>query len=387
MKILHVIPSYFPAIKYGGPVESVHLLNKVLAKRGINVFVFTTNAGINDFRTNDLNKWIELDGIKVKYFKSYFYEHFTFSPLMLISLVNEVKSYDLIHITGVWNFPVFAASLACIINKKPFIISPRGVLYKDAINIKSKFIKLLYFNIFARHYLKKANAIHYTTTDEKEHIFHNVNKKSIVIPNGIDLKTFDILPEKGAFKNKYPALNSKKYILFLGRVNKQKGLLFLIKAFQKLINEFKDLYLVIAGPDDGFQPYLESEIRRLNLEKRVLFTGMLSGKDKLSAYIDAEIFILPSYFENFSMSTTEAMACGLPVIISNKVGIYKEIKESQAGIVSEVEAESIYQSIINLLHNPEQISLLRNNAKKLIKEKYDINNVADMMINAYTEII
>ena len=388
MKILHITPAYYPAFKHGGPIESVHLLNKALVKKGIAVDVFTTNAGIDKDSHIELNKWIAINGIRVKYLKYFFYEHYTFSPSLLFAVFKKVKNYDLIHLTGVWNFSVLAGALACMLNNKPFIVSPRGVLYRDAINIKSKFIKLLYFNLIAKHYLKRASAIHYTTEDEKEHTFKKINNTSIVISNGIDLSYFNNLPSKGSFKSKYPHLKDKKYILFLGRIHKQKGIDLLIEAFKLISNKYKDLYLIIAGPDSiGYKKEVERFLAGNNLLNKVVFTGMLSGKDKLAAYVDAEMFVLPSYFENFGMSVIEAMACGIPVIVSNRVGIYKEIEASNAGIVVDLQPENLYKEIKNLLENPNLEYKVSTNGKQLVKEKYDIYNVAVMMYDAYKKII
>lgn len=388
MKVLHVTPSYYPAFKYGGPIESVHLLNKALVEKGVTVDVFTTDAGVDKNSSVETNKWIVIDGVRIKYFKYFFYEHYTFSPELLLAVLREVKNYDLVHITGVWNFPVLAGALACILNKKPFIISPRGVLYKDAINIKSKFIKLLYFNLIAKHYLKRANAIHYTTEDEKENVFQGINNNSIIIPNGIDLNYFNNLPPRNSFKNKYPVLKDKKYILFLGRIHKQKGIDLLIEAFKLISNEYSDLYLVIAGPDSvGYRKEIEKSLEKDNLLNEVIFTGMLLGREKLSAYVDAEMFILPSYFENFGMSVVEAMACGTPVIVSNKVGICQESKNSKSGIVVSNDSCSIYEAIKLLLDDKRLSGRISNNEKNMIEKYYNINNVVEKIITTYDKFI
>lgn len=389
MKILHIIPSYYPAFKYGGPIESVYLLNKALAKRGIEVTVLTTNAGLENRKDILINKWVELEGIQIKYLPYYFYEHYTFSPQLFFDVVNNISKYDLVHITAFWNFPVLSGSIGSALNKKPYIISPRGVLYDAAINIKSKWIKKLYFSLIGRHYLNAANGIHFTTRHELEGIadFIKINTKSFVVPNGLDLSRFTNLPEKGLFKNKYPALKDRKYILFLGRINRQKGLDILSKAFSNLANAFKDLFLVIAGPDEsGYKKELEKQFIDYKLSQRVIFPGMLT-RDKLSAYIDAEAFVLPSYFENFGMSVVEAMACGVPVVISDKVGICREVQASNSGIVTETNAVSLYKGIKNLLDNPNLCNEIRTNARRLVEEKYNIEVIADLMINAYNEII
>ncbi len=389
MKILHIIPSYYPAIQFGGPIESVHLLNKALVKDEMIVDVLTTNSGLKDRKDVLLNQWIDLDGVKVKYHKSFFYEHYTFSPGLLLDALRIAKDYDLIHITAFWNFPVLAGSLAATLNKKPFIISPRGVLYPEAINIKSAIFKKLYLNLVAKKYLYKANVIHFTSQDEKERIAVDSDsiRKSIIIPNGIDLKQYDNLPKPGSFKNKYPVLKNKRYILFLGRVHKQKGFDILLPAFQALVNEYEDLRLVIVGPYAlGYKSEIDDWLQKNNLQSKVIFTGLLTGENKFSAYVDAEIFVLPSYFENFGMSVIEAMACGTPIVISNKVGIWKDVQESQAGIIVETNSKSLYLGIKNLLDNQILCKDVTTNAKNLLKEKYSIEIMTTKMISAYNKL-
>ena len=390
VKILHVAPSYYPAFKYGGPIESVYLLNKALVKKGISVNVITTNAGLKNRADIELNKWLNYDGVMVKYLPYYFYEHFTFSPQLFFSILKEIKNYSLVHITAFWNFPVFSASLTSLVFKKPFIISPRGVLYNEAISIKSELMKKIYFKLVANHYLNSATAIHFTSENEKDNVsdFFRFKNRSFIIPNGINLDLYRQLPDRNLFKKKHKILEGKKYILYLGRINKQKGIDILLKAFKEVAKLDKDMFLVIAGPDnDGYKLNIQNEIENLHLADRILFAGMLVGDEKIQAYAGAEIFILPSYFENFGMVVVEAMACNTPVIITNKVGIYKDVQAYNAGLVVEPKSENIYEGIKNLLLNPDLYNQVKTNAKKLIYEKYDIDIVANMMINAYKDVL
>ena len=387
MKILHIVPSYYPAVQYGGPIESVHLLNKALAKEQIIIDVLTTDSGLKNRKDVLLNKWVDLHGVRIKYHKSFFYEHYTFAPGLLLEAIKIAKNYDLIHLTAFWNFPVLAGSIAAILNKKPFIISPRGVLYPEAINIKSTKIKKLYFHLIAKHYLQAASAIHFTSHDELEQalIFtkiKNLKEKSFIIPNGIDLNLFSKLPLKGKFRTKYSIGNEKRIILFMGRINKQKGLDILLEAYDSLASRDPGLLFVISGPDNmGYKNELEDWLKNRNILNRVVFTGLLTGEDKLSAYVDSNIFVLSSYFENFGMSVVEAMACGIPVVISNKVGIYKDVQESNSGVIIETNSKSLYLGIKSLLDNPALCREVSTNAKSLLEKKYNIEMVVDKMID------
>ncbi|HWP91117.1 MAG TPA: glycosyltransferase [Thermodesulfobacteriota bacterium] len=392
MRVLHITPSYFPAFKYGGPIEAVHLLNKALAKKGIDVDVFTTDTGLENGKSIPRDEWQELDGIRVRYFRCYGYERYTFSPKIFLELLKDTRFYDLVHITSVWNFPVLAGGIASLLHKKPYILSPHGSIYPEAIGIKSKNKKMFYYNLIAKYYIKRASAIHFTTQDEKENAigFLDIRNKAFVVPIGFDLSGFEELPRRGSFKNRYAALKNRKYILFLGRINIKKGLDILVESFGEIAKAYKDLYLVIVGANEGNEGFKEEVKRRLKdvgLLERTIFTGMLRERDKLEAFVDAEVFVLPSYSENFGMAVVEAMACGIPVVISNKVGIHREVERNRGGIIVETNPDSLSRGIRALLDNEELKREVRTNGRKMVEEYYDIDKVADMVIKVYREII
>lgn len=390
MKVLHVIPSYYPAIKYGGPIQSVHLLNKSLVRKGVSVDVISTNAGLESCNNLRCDKWTNLEGVKVKYFSYYGYEHYNFSPCLMAELLRCTGKYDLVHITAVWNFPVLAGSLASMIHGKPYIITPRGTIYEEKFNMKSRKKKLLYYSLIARRNLENASAIHFTTENEKDKVMNYLRlmNEGVVIPNGIDLTEYDLLVPKGTFKEQYPLLKNKKYILFLGRINFIKGLDILIEAFHELTKVYDNLFLVIAGPDN--EEY-GKKVKQWGIDRGILdkciFTGMLSGTDKLAAYRDADIFVLPSYSENFGMTVVEAMACGVPVVITNKVGLYKEIEVYRAGEVVDTNSHSLYCGIKTLIENEDLRKKMVRNGVRLVRELYNIDNVADGMKALYERII
>ena len=229
IKLLHISPSYYPAFRFGGPIQSVHLLNKALAIRGVKVDVLTTNAGLTyDQKTLCGNHWNKLDKVNVKYLSFIGYEHYNYSFPFVLELRKIIKNYDIVHITAVWNFPVLAGAVISILNKKPYIISPRGTIYKETIELKSTSLKKLYFNIFAKRYLNKASAIHFTTVDEKEKVIDYLKLKSpsFVISNGMDLAEIP-KAQSGELIKKFGLDEYAKYFLILGRIVKKKVLTYL----------------------------------------------------------------------------------------------------------------------------------------------------------------
>lgn len=217
----------------------------------------------------------------------------------------------------------------------------------------------------------------------------NLKNRAFVVPNGIDLSVFSVLPPKEILKEKFPELRGKKIILFLSRIHRNKGLDTLIRAFAVIAKEQADVHLVIAGRDDGdgYEKALRKSVSSYNLGSRVSFVGMLSGREKLEAFTGSDIFVLPSYSESFGMACVEAMACGVPVIISDKVGIHKEVMKNNACIVVEPKIDSLYKGIKSLLENDSLRQKIGLNGRKFTEKYYNIEKAADMMIEEYKNIL
>ena len=406
MKVLCVMPSYWPAFKFGGPIYSVHYLNKVLAKKGIDISVYTTNVGLEG--EVSLNNEVWLDGVKVTYFNFInFFEvlgptGWQCSPSMSRALKNSMKHFDIVYIISIWNFPILAASHYCRKFNKPYIISPRGALDDYTFAVKA-WKKKPYFNLISKRDIINSAGIHFTTEEE----FNNWNRlfnikcKEYIVPNGIILDDYVHFLSKNELKTKYPFLKNKKILLFLGRIHPKKGLDILIDAFHRLINTRKNVHLLIVGNDEeNYKNILKKQIMNLGMEYSdlsvgennvqntdITFTGMLTGKNKLAAMSGSDIFVLTSYSENFGMAVVESMACGVPVIISNRVGVHKEIKKSNAGIIVEPNAKSIYIGLNKVLDNQAMANKIANNGKTMVMNYYDIQKVADNMIHVFDDIL
>ncbi len=391
IKLLHISPSYYPAFRFGGPIQSVHLLNKALVKKGVIVDVVTTDAGQNvnykftrlqDYKI-DKDGFYLIDAVRVKYFSFVGYEHYNFSLTLVKEIWRRIENYDLVHITAVWNFPVLVGAVISLIKKKPYIISPRGVFHQFAFTSRSNLIKKLYLYLIAKHYLKKAAGIHYTTQIEKEESEQILNhKNSFIIPNGIDLSAIE---QSG---KRITPITDKNYILILGRIDAIKGFDILIPAFAGICKNHNDLKLVIAGDDTVSYAQEVRKIIEVNrITDRVNFTGQVTGDDKWDLYKNALMFVLPSYSENFGMSVVEAMACGCPVVISDKVGIYKEVLENNAGIVVKTDPKSVEEGILRLLNDEKLRITITDNAKAMVEKYYNIDKVAEQMIGQYKIVI
>ena len=386
MNILHLV-GFYPEI--GGPFTVIKELLKKLSQIGINIKVLSPIP--KNYDKNKLSFVKDLP-FEVEYIEEQLPRFIMPSfSLKFIKKIRELsKSYDLIHLSGIFDF--YSISVASM-NQK-FVYSSHGTFMKEAYNIR-KFKKLkkdLYMNIIGKKILKKAKFIHLLTQEEKEHFlefYPEFENKIRIIPNGLDLSQYEVNLNKSDLINKYPQLKDKKIILFLSRINWIKGLDILIPAFAKLYKEDKNYHLLIVGKDDGdgYENKVRQWVNEYGLTNAAIFTGLLTGKDKLMAFYGSDLFVLPSYSEGLPTAVIEAMACGVPIIVSDKVGISREIKQYNAGTIVKTNVDDVYNGIKNVFSNLDKAKEMALNAKIMVHNLYDIYKVADKMIEMYEEAI
>lgn len=404
LKVLHIVPTYLPAYRYGGPIYSVHELNKWLVKNGADVTVYTTNIGIKTSDVQKLGKSMSgtsdvynIDGVKIHYFKSSFPRSWFYSKSLRKHLRNNLRKFDLVHITSVF---LSASCLGAKYAKKsalPYIISPRGSLIADLISKKNTFIKKFYINLIEKRNLAGAAALHFTTELEKEEYLKLglPLSKSIVIPNGVEIYLALNNAESNAelrrnFKKKFKIPESAKIILSLGRLNWKKGFDTLIPSFAEVLGHEPNVVLVIAGGDDeNYKKEIELKIKnsKLKINSEIIFTGDLHGEEKLAAFRASDIFVMPSYSENFGISAVEAMTYGVSVIVTDTVGIARDIREAKAGVIIKKDVGELAKAIIGLLRDKELRKALGERGKKLVAEKYSWPEIAHRWISEYEKIL
>jgi glycosyltransferase involved in cell wall biosynthesis len=242
---------------------------------------------------------------------------------------------------------------------------------------------------FENRNIKQAAALHFTTAEEQALATpFTFNTPGIVVPLGVDLGEFGTLPEPGQFRTAYPEIGDKRIILFLGRINFKKGLDLLAQAFARVVGSCPDLHLVIAGPDnEGWGARVRDWLREEGVFERVTFTGMLLGHDKLAAFAAASLFVLPSYSENFGIAVIEAMACGVPVVVTDKVNIWREVAAAEAGKVTPCAAGAVAQAMAELLDNPALAADMGRRGRDLVTERFQWPNIAVRLEGAYREIM
>lgn len=389
MKILHVIPSYIPVYKHGGPVKGVHDLCRMLVNKGHQVSVFTTNSDRSKKLDVLLGKTHYIDGVEVNYYPVKFWRNYYYSSDLSKALKKHIQEFDIAHIHSVFLYPTRITSYWCKKKNIPYLINPFGALDSDMINLKSSFLKRIYIKLIETSNINNAAMIHLASEYEKKRFLClEFDVPTAVVARGIFLKEYERQLAGKSLQIIYPQLRGKKIILFLGRIHPKKGLEKLGLAFKEIIKKKKDVRLVITG--DGEKEYvkkIKSFYKKLGLLDKTVFTGMLLGEEKLSAFYSSEIFVLSSYGENFGIAALEAMACGLPVVISKKVGLFSDVKEYQTGFVVGNEVADIERAIEEIIDNRKLKDGMAQNSKKLIQDKFGIDKITDQMVKVYQEII
>jgi glycosyltransferase involved in cell wall biosynthesis len=341
MRILMVSPHYVPAYHYGGALHVAHSLGKSLVSQGHEVRVCTTNLRNP---TEDLAVPVDapvmVDGVQVFYEPTVFSRYWGFSPHLARRLWLETKWADVVLIHFHYQFASLIAGWVCRVRKKPYVIFSHGTLNQYGVKARSRIKKLLYLNLLERRNFRQALFTAYHSQEEVE-ISYRFGRYNIVA-NGIDANIFEELPEVNNFRGQFHGLRNAIIFLFLGRLAPGKGLDLLLPAFKRFSDKFGETHLVLAGGNElDYETEVRGMLRDLGLVNRVTLTGLITGQEKLGVLQDSDIFVMPSRSEGVSIATLEAMYMGLPVIVTDRVGISPEVKKNRCGLVVPYDEDSL----------------------------------------------
>jgi glycosyltransferase involved in cell wall biosynthesis len=389
MRILFVVSYYKPAYVYGGPARSNPALAEGLASLGHEVVVFTTNA--NGDRNLDLlsARAMDVDGVTVSYFarSQWLPGRYFYSPALGRACREEISHFDAAYISATWTYPMLPAARWARKTCVPYIISPRGSLMNWAMRRKS-LQKAVYLRLFERKFFDNAVAIHCTSQIEVDQIrqwqFH---ARPVLIPNGVDLRPFRSLPPRGYLRRSLGIPSSATISLFVGRLHAMKRIDRTIEIFSSIVAALPDAHLVLAGPDeDRTGERARVLITQLGLAEHVHLVGQLSGEYLLQAYADADLLILLSHRENFGMVVVEAMAAGLPVLLSREVGVGGDVVRHGAGFVVDAESSQAEDHWMSLLCQPRQRALMAEAGVKLAMSRFSAEATARQMAELLAEV-
>jgi glycosyltransferase involved in cell wall biosynthesis len=354
LRVLHVIPAVAP--RYGGPSRAIFEMCRALQRHGVEVLVATTDADGPTRLEVATQTVIDYQGTQTIFFRRDWSERFGYSRSLARWLDGNVKSFDVAHIHAVFSHPCLAAAKACRKRGVPYIVRPLGSL--DPWSMKQKRArKRLMWHLAAGRMLDGAAAIHYTTDEERQLAETSLGlNHAEVIPLGIDMERLEDQAVKEIFRRLPLSPGDSPYLLSLSRIHPKKNIELLLEVFLSLADEseFSNWRLVIAG--DGEADYIDSLKRMVGgrSQDRVIFSGWLDGAERVSALQNAELLALTSHQENFGLAAAEALACGVPVIVSPGVNLAPEIKACGAGWVASLDRASLSSALREALSSDDE---------------------------------
>jgi glycosyltransferase involved in cell wall biosynthesis len=373
MRVIHITPAYKPAYIYGGPTISISLLCEELSARNIDLIVFTTTAnGINDFHSDENITLV--DKVKVIYFKRILKGKIHLSVSLIKSVFTSTLKEDVYHIHSWWNATAILSALTGIVRGNKVIVSPRGMLTAYSIFSSQSLIKKIFQAVIGAWILKQC-CLHVTSEKEKCDVLQLLNhKRIVVIPNLANNRNY----KTNQLRSSNPNILR---ILFFSRIDKKKGLEILFSALSRVGFLWS---LTIAGSgDETYVNYLKSEAEKLKLSDKISWIGFVAVEDKDKIFTSHDLLVLFSYNENFANVIIESLAAGLPVVISNNVGLASFVAEQNLGWVTENNVPNIISALESAFSDIEKRNLINVNAPSIVKTYFNEQDICDQYLNLY----
>ncbi len=392
MRVLKTVQSYYPFQDRGGPVFKVRALARSLAQRGHRVSVLTADLGLRSHTWDNLHiehcPWgwrAEEDGVEAIYLPTLgHYRALTLNPGLMKFCGAALSRYDLVHFYGLYDLLGPAVSYFCRRHSVPYVIEPMG-MYRPI--DRSFRLKRLWHGTLGKSYVQHAARIIATSEMERQDLLEQgvADEKIVIRYNGVEIDRTGANTKRGAFRSKWAIPRNDPLILFLSRIIPRKGADLLIEAFAKVCPQGGTL--VIAGPEGeaGYVSYLKKCAEENGVANRVVFTGPVYDAEKAAMYADSDIFVLASRYENFANVVAEAVACDIPVVVSNKCGIYSLI-EGRAGIVVPVEIEPLVAALGQLLADKALYARFKVGCRQ-VAEELTWGTLSGQMENYYFEVV
>ncbi|MCT7962383.1 hormogonium polysaccharide biosynthesis glycosyltransferase HpsP [Laspinema sp. D1] len=398
MKILQIIPSI--SLVYGGPSQMVLGLSAALARQGEEVTILTTNSNGDVGQAPldvPLDSPVEQDGYQIRYFPCSPFRRYKFSVDLLRWLSINGSEYDIAHLHALFSPVISGAATVARLRKIPYILRPLGTLDPADLR-KKKAMKQVYTALWERGNLAGAAAIHFTSAEEaKISERFGVKTRDLIIPLGVSLPgmdgklTAEERQERGKkMREELGIADNRPLVLFLSRIEPKKGLDLLLPALEKLLAQGLAFHFVLAGSnpqDPEYEGKIRAQIADSPLADCTTLPGFVRGEFKVSLLQAADIFVLPSYYENFGIAVAEAMAAGTAVCVSRGVYIWEDVLEAGAGWVGNGTVEEIAQLLSEAVANPQECQKRGEKGQEYAAIHYNWDAIAQQTLGAYREIL
>jgi glycosyltransferase involved in cell wall biosynthesis len=381
LRSLHVTPYFAPAFVYGGPPRSILGLCKALRGIGVGVDVMTTTANGSEELPSAIDEPREYEGVPARYFPLAPPRWLWNARGLERALQHHIAQYDLVHIHGLWHMPAWLAAHYARKIGVPYVVSPRGMLEPEALAVHAR-RKAVAYGLFERRNLESASLLHGTSVRELETLERRCFGPPLVLaPNGVDLAA----PQGSHSERTLRALGidlTSRFVLFLGRIHPIKRLDLLAAAVTKL--RTPGIELVIAGPDEGghakvIRPLFDAS------GVRVTWTGTVDSNQKAALLMRARALVLCSDSESFGLTVAEAMASGVPVVVTNTCP-WSEVEQEGAGRWVAQSAEAIADALDDILSHPNRAREMGAKGRALVARRYTWEAAARTVAEHYCQI-
>ena len=379
LKILQLVHTLDPSV--GGVAAAVLALSRGLARRGHKLDIVVLDDSASPWLV-DIALPIHALGAGLTSYR--------YSSKLLPWLKKQGRDYDRVIVNGIWQYLSFAAWRRYAGSSIPYYVFPHGMLdpwFKETFPLKH-LKKWLYWPWAEYRVLRDAAAVIFTSEEERSQArksFWLYRCREKISPLGVEAPPISS-NAKLEFLSRYPQLQNTRIFLFLGRLHPKKGCDMLLEAFAQMRSN-DSISLILAGPDQvGWESDLRRQVTRLNLTNRVVFTGMLEGSMKQGAFANAEAFVLPSHQENFGISVVEALAASVPVLVSNRVNIWREIEADRAGYVESDDLAGTTRLLQNWIGTaPAEREMVRQNARRCFEQRFEVDRAVDSLLQILNE--
>jgi glycosyltransferase involved in cell wall biosynthesis len=383
LRVLHVIPSV--AASNGGPSKAIAQMEQALAGLGVEVVTATTD---DDGRGRRLDLAAQAASAPQGGSRLYFAKQtdaYKVSLPLLAWLRAHVRDFDLVHVHALFSFAPVAAALVARDAGVPYIIRPLGVLNRYGMVHRRSRFKALSMRLLENRLLRDAAAVHFTAEQERiEAEMLGVPMRARVVPLGIEPVA---VASARLFLDAFPGLGERR-LLFLSRVDRKKNIEALLGALALSRQSIPDLSLVVCGDGDpGYLAELKTLASRLGVADAVLWAGHVQGALKASAFAAAELFVLPSFSENFGIAAVEALSAGLPCVLGQGVAVSEQISAAQAGLAVEPTAAAVSAAINQLLGDPERLRQAGVRARALAESDYSLAAMGRGLLAMYETVL
>ncbi|KYC36871.1 glycosyl transferase family 1 [Scytonema hofmannii PCC 7110] len=388
MKVLHVIPSVAPV--RGGPSLAAIEMVKALQDRGVEAEIATTNDNGPDLLDIPLGQRTEYHEVPIWFFSrfspnSHAVREFAFSSQLTAWLWQEIHQYDLLHIHAIFSYPSTVAMAIARQKQVPYIVRPLGQLCQWSLQQSAR-KKQIYLQLIETANLKGSQALHLTSKQEQQEVsLLSLNTPNFILPHGLSIPP--TIPDARQRLRQYLNIPlDEPVILFLSRLHPKKGLDYLIPALGKL-NNYRFTFVLAGNGSPECEKHVESLIFSHGIRTHTHITGFVEGERKNILMQGADLFALTSHSENFGVAVLEALAVGLPVLVTPGVALADLVKEERLGYVPELDVTAIASLLKQALEHPQEAKSMGKYARKLISEKYTWRNISSNLIEIYTKII